>query len=206
MPPVVTISAPYGAGGAIVGRDVAERLGVPFLDRAIPTAVARTLAVPIDEAEAHDERADTRIGRILAALAASAPLHGHVPEGGVREDAYRAETERVIVAAADSTGCVVLGRAAVMVLRDRPGALHTWLHGPLEQRIRQALLHTTDDEATVRKLVTDTDRNRQAYFRYFYRADADDPRLYHLAIDATVVDFATCADLIVTAAKNLATR
>ena len=66
---VVTISAPYGAGGPVVGRMVAELLGVPFLDRAIPTTVAQTLAVSLDEAQAHDERADTRVGRLLAALA-----------------------------------------------------------------------------------------------------------------------------------------
>ena len=55
--PVVTISAPYGTGGPIIGRMVAERFDVPFLDRAIPVAVAQTLAVSIDDAEAHDEHA-----------------------------------------------------------------------------------------------------------------------------------------------------
>jgi cytidylate kinase len=203
---VITISAPYGAGGGIVGPKVAARLGVPFLDRVIPTEVARTLAVPLDEAEAHDERTESRIGHVLAALAASAPLHGHIPEGAVRDTAFREQTERVIVAAAQTTGCVVLGRAAVIVLRDHPGALHTCLTGSLDRRVQQALTFTTDDEATVRKLLADTDRNRQAYFKHFYRAEPDDPRLYHLMIDATAVDLDTCADLIVTAAGNLATR
>ena len=45
-PVVVTISAPYGAGGSQVGPLVADRLGVTFLDRAIPAAVSEKLALP----------------------------------------------------------------------------------------------------------------------------------------------------------------
>jgi cytidylate kinase len=133
-------------------------------------------------------------------------LHGHLPEASVRDTAFREQTERVIISAAETTGCVVLGRAAVVVLRDHPRALHTCLDGPLDRRVKQALEHTTDDEATVRKLLADTDRNRQAYFKHFYRTDPDDPRLYHLVIDATLIDLDTCGDLIVTAARNLALK
>ena len=43
--PVVTLAALYGAGGTVVGPRVAERLGVPFLDRGILTAVAKRLGV-----------------------------------------------------------------------------------------------------------------------------------------------------------------
>jgi cytidylate kinase len=201
--PVVTISAPYGAGGPIVGRAVAERLGVPFLDRAIPTAVAQTLAVTLDDAQAHDERADTRVGRMLSALAASGLGFGPTPEPNVPPQAYREQTERVIASAAQSTGCVVLGRAAVIVLRDHPAALHTCLNGPQDRRIRQAISLSTDDddEAAVRKLVEETDRNRKAYFRHFYGVDPDDASLYHMTLDSTVLDLDTCAEFIATAAR-----
>src|SRR4029450_7477226 len=51
---VVTLSASYGAGGSHVGPRLADRLGVPFIDRVIPTTVAERLAVPLDDALAHD--------------------------------------------------------------------------------------------------------------------------------------------------------
>ena len=53
---LVALSGAYGAGGSRIGRMLADRLGVPFLDRAIPAAVAEELAVPLDDAQAHDER------------------------------------------------------------------------------------------------------------------------------------------------------
>jgi hypothetical protein len=44
--PVLTLAALYGAGGTVVGPRVAERLGVPFLDREIPAAAARESGLP----------------------------------------------------------------------------------------------------------------------------------------------------------------
>src|SRR3954467_7674959 len=203
--PVVTLSAPYGAGGPIVGRAVAEQLGVPFLDRAIPTAVAQTLAVTLDEAQAQDERADARVGRMLSALAASGLGFGPTPEPNIPPQAYREQTERVITSAAESTGCVVLGRAAVSVLRDPPSALHTCLTGPQDRRVAQATARSGDDDDAdaVRKLVMETDRNRKAYFRHFYSVDPDDIALYHVTLDATVLDLGLCAELIALAARQL---
>jgi hypothetical protein len=52
---VVTISATYGAGGGLVGPAVADRLGVPFVDRAIPVAVADNLGISVDDALSRDE-------------------------------------------------------------------------------------------------------------------------------------------------------
>src|SRR5919198_1107080 len=92
---VITLSAPFGAGGSEIGPAVARRLGVRFLDRAIPTEVAERLAVPLREAL----------------------LREHAASGGA----------------------VILGRAAAIVLRDEPGALHVRLGGPKESRIEQGM-------------------------------------------------------------------
>ncbi|MDQ1397927.1 MAG: hypothetical protein QOG64_3186, partial [Acidimicrobiaceae bacterium] len=62
-PFVVTISAPYGAGGSIIGPAVAKRLGVPFIDRAIPASVAASLSVPLETVLAHDERRGSLLQR-----------------------------------------------------------------------------------------------------------------------------------------------
>jgi hypothetical protein len=65
---LVALSAAYGAGGSRIGPALAERLGVPFVDRAIPGAVAERLSVPLDDAAAHDEQTSTSwIERMLGA-------------------------------------------------------------------------------------------------------------------------------------------
>src|ERR1700736_1795029 len=149
MAPVVTLSASFGAGGSIIGPRVAEHLGVPFLDRAIPVAVAEALAVPMADVVAHDERRTPGTGRLLASLAraaaapdtafGSAPTAARASLGDQPEQAFRDQTERVIHQIAETTGGVILGRAAAIVLRDRPCMLHVRLDGPPEARIQRAV-------------------------------------------------------------------
>ena len=61
--PLVTLSAPYGAGGSQVGPLVADRLGVPFVDRAVPSRVAERLAIPLDRALSRDESVGSWLAR-----------------------------------------------------------------------------------------------------------------------------------------------
>jgi cytidylate kinase len=200
---LVTLSAPYGAGGSQVGPTVAERLGVPFVDRAIPTDVAGRLAVPLHDAIERDEsvgswltRALLSFGQVGPVLAGATPVPGSV----LTEETFRAATEQVLRQHAVS-GAVILGRAGAIVLRDHPGALHVRLTGPTERRIEQGMLLEGVDRATATRHIEETDRARETYVRHFYRCDARDAALYHLVIDSTALPLDACADLIVEAAQ-----
>jgi len=211
MAPVVTLSASFGAGGSIIGPRVAEHLGLPFLDRAIPVAVAEALAVPMADAVAHDGRRTPSLGRALASLAraaaspdtafGSAPTAARASLGDQPELAFRDQTERVIHQIADTTGGVILGRAAAIVLREQGSALHVRLDGPVEARIERAVGFEGVDEADARKMLAETDRAREAYVKHFYKCDARDACHYHLVLDSTAFDVDTCAELIVAATR-----
>jgi cytidylate kinase len=198
----VTISASFGAGGSRVAPAVAERLGVEVLDRAIPARVAERLAVPLDDALAHDEALGDAIGRLASSFALLPELAGALVQAGVLagED-YRRETERIIVEHAAS-GEVVLGRAGALVLRDHPDALHVRLDGPPERRIAQAMELGGLEKPDAERLRRESDRAREAYVRHFYGADARDPALYHLVIDSTAIPLDLVVELIVTAATR----
>lgn len=204
---VVTISASYGAGGSVVGPRVADVLGVPFVDRALPAAVARELRVPLAEALAHDERREHGLGRIFAAFArtpyavlgASDTLPPAIPIA--TEEEFVAETERVIRALADGGGAVVLGRAAASVLGDRPGCLHVRLGGPAARRVEQVVRLDGIDVEEARRAQGEVDAARRAYVRHFYRCEPEDPSLYHLGIDSTWVPLDVVVDLVVSAAR-----
>ena len=118
---IVTVSAAYGAGGALVGPKLAERLGVPFLDRALPTEVAERLAIPLDEAVARDESIGGVLSRMAMRLAPIGLAFGaETAPDAVDEEAYRRTTEELIREHAASGDLVVLGRAAALVLHDDP--------------------------------------------------------------------------------------
>ncbi len=201
----VTISAPFGTGGSVIGPEVAKALGLPFLDRAIPVAVAESLAVPLEQALAHYEKPPSVIGRLLASMASAAlPFGGSPPAGQVIDDqAFRNQTEEIIRSTAMGTGCVVLGRAAACILAGEPWALHVRLDGPRDARLARAISDYGADPATAATQLQETDRAREVYVRHFYKADPHDARLYHLVIDATAFSRDTVLNLIVTAAEAL---
>ena len=203
---MVTVSGSFGAGGGVVGPMVAERLGVPFLDRAIPVRVARSLDVPVEEALDRDERRPPALARFLSSLAVGGDALGATPAGTAdrvaTDDAFRVETERVIRELADDSGGVILGRAAAVVLAGHADALHVRLDGDRDARIRRVMGGDNSDRESAAKLVDSTDRAWLSYVRYFYKADARDPSHYHVILDSTVLGFETCADIIVNAVHD----
>jgi hypothetical protein len=200
---VVTISAAYGAAGAEVAPAVAERLGLPFHDRAIPAQVAGRLGVPVAEAEANDETVVRGLWRLVASLGTMPdPVGGVLPTSALPDErAYREQTERVLTEITSGAGGVVLGRAAAMVLRDRQDVLHVRLDGPPDRRLAAAVQRSDRSAEEVRREMVATDRAREAYVRHFYRCDPASARHYHLVLDGTALPVQTVVDLVVTAAR-----
>ena len=201
---IVTVSAPYGAGGAEIAPAVAERLGLPFHDRAIPAQVAGRLGVPVAEAEANDETVVGGLWRLVASLGTMPdPVGGVLPTSTLPDArAYREQTERVLSEIAAGAGGVVLGRAAALVLRDRADALHVRLDGSAGPAAGGGGARSGRPEDEVRAEMEASDRAREAYVRHFYRCDPAESRHYHLVIDSTALPLTTVIDLIVTAARG----
>jgi cytidylate kinase len=210
MAGVVTISATFGAGGSVIGPAVAERLSVPFIDRAIPYTVAADIGCTLEEALEHDDRTEHGLGRLLASAARlpNVTLGGmdiSMPDKNiVPEEEFVAHTEQVIRETAEHGGGVILGRAAQIVLAGHHGALHVRLDGPRERRLANVRAAMDVSEREAERLLDDNDRARSAYVRHFYRTDPADPALYDLVIDSTRLTETACADIIVTAAAAVA--
>ena len=208
--PGVTISAGYGAGGSIVAPHVARLLELPLLDRAISARVAAQLHVSVQEAEGGAVRRSLteRFFSALAPLAADVLAVGtdaaprDLPEPFDEAAQFRAQAEGIMRAAVAS-GAVILGRAGAAAFRDEPGVLRVRLFGSADARIAQAVRFGDVDAATARQRLAEVDRARAQYVRRLYRADINDPELFHLHIDSTVLPLKSCAQLIATAYRSL---
>ena len=204
--PGVTISAGYGAGGSVVAPRVATLLDVPLLDRAISSHVAAQLHVSVQEAVGGAVRRSLpdRFISALIPLAAGViatstdtmPRDLAPPPG--EADRFRQQAD-AIMRAALASGAVILGRAGAAALRGEPGVLRVRLFGQAEARIAQAARIENVDEPTARQRLPQVDRARAQYVRRLYRADIDDPDLFHLHIDSTALPLDAVADLIVSA-------
>jgi cytidylate kinase len=203
MRPVVTLAAYFGAGGDVVGPRVAEHLGVEFLDRGIPRAVARRLQVPEEAAAEYDEQhaAPRGVDRFFQGLS-RVPGPDGTPLPALQDDegAYQSETEEFL-ARASTSGGVLLGRGGMVVLRSVPGVLHVMLGGPRDARLHQAVRLYGLDQAAAEDRIDATDRARAEYVQRRYGVDPDEPTLYHLRLDSTALDLDTCIEILVAAAR-----
>jgi cytidylate kinase len=203
---IVTISASYGAGGSELGPRVAQRLGVRFVDRAIPVAVAQELGISVEEAEAVQQNSSSRLWQAFARLS---PLGGMAIPPAAGQAASDREllevTQAQLCKVADDGDAVILGHAAAVVLADREAAVHIRLDGSPAGRIRSAMhQHGIDaDEAASQQ--KDNDRIRSGYVQHFYRADSADPCHYHLVLDTVRLGWDKAEELIVRAAQDTPT-
>lgn len=206
MSSLVALSGSYGAGGSRIAPALAELLDVPFLDRAIPAAVAEALAVPFDDAEAHDEQLSAswleRMLRGFIGQDIASPIGTPSPAASAAD--FRRATEDVLSQFAASGRGVILGRAASIVLREDAGVLRVRLDGPRERRVRQAMRLEQIDEATARERQRRQDRAHAAYAKHFYGVSIGDPSLYHVMLDSTTIRLEVCVEMLAAAAHSIA--
>ena len=197
---LVTVSASYGAGGSVVAPALAERLGVPFLQRATTSTGASSGPEPCFERLGPEEEKLTPAHRLLASLMQTVPLgptQSPIPAYHHDESLRQHCEEGIHRMAADDAG-VILGRGAAVVLGKNRG-FHVRLDGPADLRVIQgaAIEAVSEDEA--RRHLNAADRARDAYVRRLYRADPTDTRHYHLVIDSTAIPLEAVTELIVQA-------
>ena len=203
----VTIAATFGSAGSIIAPAVAKRLSLPFVDRAIPPALAEKINEPLVAALANDADERSAVGRLLTSALGYTGLFAGVPRTaedlGVNTDV--AQTEAVLRRLAEEGGAVILGRAGVFVLKDHPGVLHVRLDGPVEARCQAAMTRDGLDHQTASRMQQAADRARRAYVSHFYPREGawEDARHYHVILDATAISVDACVDIIVLAAQDL---
>jgi cytidylate kinase len=199
---LITVSAAYGAGGSVVAPALAQRLGVPFLQRVTTTTGQITGAGPCHERLVEAEAKITPAHRLLASFTHSMPVGPTQSPLSTRhqDDDLRCGAEAEIHQMLAAGGGVILGRAAAVVLgKDR--GFHVRLDGPPARRIAlgATIEGVSQEQAGAHMRTADTART--AYVRRLYRADPADPSLYHMVIDSTAIPLDAVTDLILAAAR-----
>jgi cytidylate kinase len=196
---LVTMSATYGAGGSLLARRLAERLGLRFDDRVISPDTATELESLTDE-----ERASSPPSRWLSALARVAAMVPAAPvpmETNIDPVAeLRHRSERHISAAIAEGPTLFLGRAAAVALAGWTGAYHIRLDGPVERRIARAMTIEGADHDQARHRCESTDRARSQFVRRLYGVDPANPALYHVVLDPTVLSGDAVVEILASAA------
>lgn len=195
---VITISRQHGSCGNKIGLMTADRLGIPFYDYKLIRLASDRSGI----SEHLFGAADEDVHRRKLFNAASKVYTGKLipPDSGeftsdINLFTYQAE---IIKELASNESCVIVGRCADYLLRDRPNVLRVFIHAPLEDRIKQQMFMLPQkSEAEVRRHVLLTDKKRADYYRRYTGSNWMSAEHFDISIDSSRHPSEEAVDIIV---------
>lgn len=196
---VITISRAFGSGGRTIGKEVAQRLGIPYYDKELVDKVAEESGFHADFIEEAGEYAPVT-NSFLFNIAVSPNPMAMMNHMSMADQLFVCQTN-VIRRLADEGPCVIIGRCADYILKDREDCLHVFIHSDMESRAKRIVEKYGETRQTPQKRLTDKDNKRKVYYKHYTNRSWGDAQNYHLCLNSGMVGVEKCVDIIVDVAK-----
>ena len=186
---VITISRQFGSGGRTIGREVAAKLGIPCYDQELLEKLAEKSGFTPEYIKERGEYTE-RGGWLANALS------GRVGNGMNNQDHIWIAQRELILELAAKGPCVIVGRCADYILRDRDDCLHTFIHAAKDKRAERIVRVYGESEKSPEARLDDKDGRRAVNYKHFTGRDWGRCENYHLALDSGALGIDTCVELI----------
>lgn len=191
---IITISREYGSGGRFIGEEVAKKLGIKYYDKDIIRKIAEQSGF---SPEYIQENSELSPKKGLFAYAFS----GRDITGRSIEDMVYEAQRKVILGIAEKEDCVIIGRNADFILKDRMDVLNVFIHGNMPEKVQRIckLYHVTDTDAE--KMINDTDKRRRANYNFYTEQKWGMAGNYTLSLNSSVLGYDMCQKVIMDCTK-----
>ena len=186
---VVTISREFGSGGRTIGKQVAERLGIPCYDQELIEKIAETSGLSKDFIAERGEY--TLKGGWLANAFADRSMNGL----SVQDYLWTIQ-RKTIIELAEAGPCVIVGRCADFILNGRADCLKVFIHADMEKRARRIVERYGESDVSPEKRLRDKDIRRSAYYRFYTDVEWGIAKNYDIALDSGVIGIERCVEII----------
>ena len=194
-PYVITIARQYGSGGKTVGKMLADKLGIPFYNREIITMASEDSGV--NAMLFSDERLKGDfLTRLRAHYHGNAPVPNDSSKFYLKDEALFAYQVKIIRRLADQGPCVMIGRCADYILRDKADCLKVFIHADMKFRAERIVKVYGEREQSPEERLRDKDKRRAAYHRFYTNMKWGHAQNYHLTLDSGVIGIDKCVDII----------
>ena len=195
---IITISREYGAGGQPVGHLIAEKLGIPFYDKKLVEQVAQESGFAPKFIEEHGEHSPS--GSVFSYAFAPQGVPGVM--NGLSTSDYLWNVQcNVILQLAEKGPCVIVGRNADYILKDRKDVLNVYLHADIPSRVAR-VLEANPDEKNPEGRIAARDKRRRLNYQHYTGRTWGMSQNYHICLDTSVLGIEQCAEIILNAVRN----
>ena len=184
---VITFSREFGSGGRTIGKNVAEKLGIPCYDAELIQKIAEESGFAAAYIKEEGEYASSGW---LAPVLANRTL------GPTNQDQLWIIQRKVILELAEKGPCVIVGRCADFILRDTADCLNVFIHASMEHRAERIVKEYGEREESPEQRLKDKDKRRAAYHRFYTDMKWGHAQNYHLCLDSGALGIDNCVDII----------
>lgn len=196
---IITISREFGSGGRTVGRKVAEKLGIPFYDKELVDQIAMESGFAPKFVEEHGEHSPT--GSFFSYAFAPQGVPGIMNGLSTADFLWNIQCN-VILQLADQGPCVIVGRNADYILKDRPEALHVYVFADAPYRAERIVRLYGESEKAPEKRLEEKDKRRRVNYQHYTGRTWGQAQNYDLCLDTGVLGEDFCVDVIVKAYED----
>ena len=191
---IITISREFGSGGRFIGEEVAKKLGIAYFDKNIISQIAEKSGLSSEYIQENAELAPKK-GLFAYAFA------GRDITGKSVEDMVYEAQRKVILDLSEKEPCVIIGRNADYILKDRDDVLNVFIYGDMPEKIQRIsqLYHVTEQEAV--KMMADTDKRRMTNYNFYTDQKWGKASNYTLCLNSSQLGYDRCEALITECVK-----
>ncbi len=184
---IITISREFGSGGRTVGKLVAEKLGIPCYDAELISKIAQESGFSENYIKDASEYAS---GGFLASAFANRSF------GPTNEDYLWSIQQKVITELAEEGPCVIVGRCADYILRDKADLLKAFIHADQKFRAERIVNVYGETEEAPEQRVREKDKRRAAYYRFYTDMRWGVAQNYDICLNSGTLGIERCAEII----------
>ena len=191
---IITISREFGSGGRFIGEEVAKKLGIAYYDKNIIGQIAEKSGL---SPEYIQENAELSPKKGLFAYAFS----GRDITGKSVEDMVYEAQRNIILELTEKEPCVIIGRNADYILKDRDDVLNVFIHGDMPEKIQRITgLYNVEEKEAV-KMMADTDKRRRTNYNFYTDQNWGKASNYTLCLNSSQLGYDRCEMIIMECVK-----
>ena len=191
---IITISREFGSGGRFIGEEVAKKLGITYYDKNIISEIAEKSGLSPEYIQESAELSPKK-GLFAYALAGR-----DITGKSVKDMVYEAQ-RKVILELAEKESCVIIGRNADFILKDRNDVLNVFIYGDMPEKIQRIMgLYNVEEKEAV-KMIADIDKRRMTNYNFYTDQKWGKASNYTLCLNSSQLGYDRCEAIIMECAK-----
>ena len=191
---IITISREFGSGGRFIGEEVAKKLGIAYYDKNVINEIAEKSGLSPEYIQKNAELSPKK-GMFAYALA------GRDITGRSVEDMVYEAQRKVILELAEKVPCVIIGRNADYILKDRDDVLNVFIHGNMPEKAQRIIRLYNVDEKKAVKMMADTDKRRMTNYNFYTEHKWGKASNYTLCLNSSQLGYDRCEKIIMECIK-----